>query len=135
MAAMAKAPPPEDTTAKARRVLVDDDDGDFADSIAMLLKTRGYSDAVANDDRRAQAAAEGFAPEIALIDIQLGRASGIGLVRALRGRWPELICVIVTALAEVDAALAQRRPPCQPCPPAMIDGGSGPIGPLPRRPS
>ena len=48
---MAEALSPGDTTAEARRVLVVDDDVDFADSIVKLLEARGYSVAVANDDR------------------------------------------------------------------------------------
>ena len=56
MDAKAESRPPEDATAKARRILVVDDDEDFAESIAELLEARGYSVAVANDDRRARTA-------------------------------------------------------------------------------
>ena len=109
MAATAEALPLEGVTAKARRILVVDDDVDFADSIVEFLEARDYSVQVANDDRWAQAVAEDFAPEIALIDIRLGRASGVDLVSALKGRRPELICVMVTAHAEVDEAVKALR--------------------------
>ena len=109
MAATAEALPLEGVTAKARRILVVDDDQDFADSIVEFLEARDYSVQVATDDRWAQAVAEDFAPEIALIDIRLGGASGVDLVSALKGRWPELICVMVTAHAEVDEAVKALR--------------------------
>ncbi len=97
------------TRADGRRVLVVDDDVDFANGLRDLLESRGYTIEIANDARAASKAAKTFDPEVALLDIRLGRTSGVDLAADLKRRRPDLICIMVTAYAEIDSAVGALR--------------------------
>lgn len=89
----------------ARRILLVDDDHDFADSLAALLKFEGYDVDVAYS---ADASLETVArrpPQVALVDIRLGHSNGVELVRALRRLSPNLIAVMITAYATIEATI------------------------------
>ena len=88
-----------------RKVLVIDDDQDFADSLSNLLTLEGYVVEKAYSASAAHAALTGFHAEVALIDIRLGASSGIDLIAAFRRRRPDIICVMMTAYASVDTAV------------------------------
>mgnify|MGYP001039809899 CR=1 FL=1 len=84
------------------RVLIVDDDRDQAEGLADLLESRGYRSAVAHDVAAARRVLAEFSPQVALIDLRLGGESGMDLVRELRESRPDLLCVIVTAHADLD---------------------------------
>ncbi|MGL4291864.1 MAG: response regulator, partial [Phreatobacter sp.] len=88
-----------------RSVLVIDDDIDFAASLAGLLQLDGYDVAVAHDPDAALACIDRQAIAVALVDVRLGLGNGIDLVRDLRRRAPDLVCVMVTAFASIDTAV------------------------------
>lgn len=94
----------DDTDGSRPAVLVVDDDADFGASLANLLRMEGYAVHVACDAAAAFEAL-GQRPSVALVDIRLGSESGVDLVRTLREEQPDLICVIVTAFASVEAAI------------------------------
>ncbi len=71
-----------------RRVLIVDDDQDFAQNLALALKMRDYVVAVAFDVEGAIARVAEHTPEVAILDIRLGSASGIDLIPILRARAP-----------------------------------------------
>ncbi len=97
------------TRADGRRVLVVDDDADFADSLRDLLESRGYAVETANGSDHALKLQEAFDPEVALLDIRLERASGVDLAAELKQRRPNLICIMITAYAEIDSAVESLR--------------------------
>jgi signal transduction histidine kinase/ActR/RegA family two-component response regulator len=72
------------TKATQRRVLIADDNVDFAMSLEAILMALGHDVRVTHDGLAAIAAAEEFAPEIAFIDIGLPGRDGYGVARALR---------------------------------------------------
>jgi PAS domain S-box-containing protein len=86
-----------------RRVLVIDDDQDFADSLANLLALEGYRVEAVYSAAAAQASA--FPAEVALIDLRLGEGSGLDLIAAFRRDHPDTICVMMTAYASVETAI------------------------------
>ncbi len=88
-----------------RRVLVVDDDRDFAAGLAEYLDLNGYEAETANDAALALDRAEVVRPGVALVDITLGRDSGLDLVARIKERHPETICVMITAHATVDTAI------------------------------
>ncbi|MBN8945299.1 MAG: response regulator [Rhizobiales bacterium] len=94
-----------DSAGAKRTVLVVDDDVDFAASLAGLLQLDGYEVAIAHDPDAALACLDRQAIAVALVDIRLGLGNGIDLVRALRRRAPDLVCVMVTAFASIDTAV------------------------------
>lgn len=86
-------------------VMIVDDDEDFAASLSNLLRMEGYAVLVAHDASPALALlAENTIP-VALVDIRLGTGSGVDLMREMRRLRPDLICVMVTAYASLEAAI------------------------------
>lgn len=68
---------------RGRRVLLADDNEDFVDSLALLLRESGHEVKVAHDGQAALAAAAEFMPEFAFLDIGLPQLNGYELARAL----------------------------------------------------
>jgi PAS domain S-box-containing protein len=90
-----------------RRVLIVDDDVDFADSLNDMLLAEKYLVAVARSASEALTAAEEFAPQVALLDIrlQMGSGDGLDLLASLKEKHPDLLGIIVTAYADIDTAI------------------------------
>ena len=72
------------TETTQRRVLIADDNVDFAMSLEAILMALGHEVRVTHDGLAAIAAAKEFAPEIAFIDIGLPGRDGYSVARALR---------------------------------------------------
>jgi PAS domain S-box-containing protein len=87
------------------RILLVDDDVDFAASMADILEIEGYPVTVAHSVSEAIEKVETFAPVVALVDIRIGRESGLDLVAKLLDKDPELTCITVTAYADTDTAI------------------------------
>ena len=97
----------------SRAVLIVEDDGDFAESLADLLQPRGYSAVIVGTPEAAVTAMHGSAqvkpPPVALIDLRLGTSSGIDLLARLRAERPDLIGVLMTAELDTQTAIAALR--------------------------
>ena len=92
-----------------RRVLVVDDDIDLAESLQEILASRGYSAAVAHTIAGAEDAARALIPQVAIIDVNLGRENGLTLITTLKEAFPDILCVVITARAEVEHAIEALR--------------------------
>jgi len=68
----------------ARRILVVDDNGDAADSLAMLLRLMGNDVRTAPDGPAALEAARAYRPDVVLLDLGLPGMSGYEVCRRLR---------------------------------------------------
>ena len=88
-----------------RRVLIVDDDRDFADSTADLLALQGFEVLPVYETGAARRAVDSFAADVALIDVRLGTGSGINLVRALKEANSGVTCVMMTAFASTESAI------------------------------
>jgi PAS domain S-box-containing protein len=90
-----------------RRVLIVDDDVDFADSLNDMLAEEDYRVAVAHSADEAMTVAAAFRPQVALLDIrlQMGSADGLDLLASLNEQLPDLKGIIVTAHADVETAI------------------------------
>ena len=86
-----------------------EDDRDLADALAEILDSHHYEVTTAYAAAQASELAESFGPDVALVDIRLGRASGTQLVAELKQRYPELVCVMITAYAELDSLIDALR--------------------------
>jgi CheY-like chemotaxis protein len=69
---------------QAKRVLVVDDNVDAAESLAELLALRGHETKAVTESRAALELANGFAPEVVLLDIGLPEIDGFEVARLLR---------------------------------------------------
>jgi len=80
------------------RIMLVDDNVDFATSLALLLQTLGHEVRVAHDASEALAVAVKFAPEFAFLDLGLPRVSGYELARQLRAN-PATERIVLIALS------------------------------------
>ena len=88
-----------------RRVLVVDDDQDFADTLCRLLSLEGYDVEPAYRVAAVADLLDRFRAEVALIDIRMEERSGLDLVIELRRQRPEITCILMTAYASADSAI------------------------------
>lgn len=91
--------------ASGRTLLIVDDDTDFAASLAGLLQLEGYRVFQAHDGETALGQIDRQSVSVALVDVRLGTGDGIDVVRALRKKDPDLVCVMITAYASVETAV------------------------------
>ncbi len=93
--------------AAERRVLIVDDDVDFAESLNDMLLAEDYAVRVAHNANDALTASDGFDPQVALLDIRLpmGSGDGLDLLTALKQKHPEMLGIIVTAYADTETAI------------------------------
>jgi signal transduction histidine kinase/DNA-binding response OmpR family regulator len=81
----------------AAKILLVDDNIDAADSLGLLLRSRGHEICIAYDGHSALQAAGAFRPDFILLDIGLPGMNGYDVARALR-RTPELEKPILVAV-------------------------------------
>jgi len=108
-----KAPEPEPRDGVGEpsnrcRVLVVDDNVDSVDSLAMLLRMLGHEVQTASDGESAVAAAEAFRPDVAILDIGLGKVNGYDLAKQIRER-PWAKDVVLVALTGWGQESHRRR--------------------------
>ncbi len=92
-----------------RRVLVVDDDRNFADGVKSLLTLEAYEVATANDAGQARELIETFEAEVAILDFRLGRSVGVDLIAPLTERRPGLVCILLTAYEDADTVVKALR--------------------------
>jgi DNA-binding NtrC family response regulator len=94
---------------RAGRILVIDDDRDVAEGMADVLMDLGHTVEIALTGSKALEIAERFNAQIALIDIKLGRTSGLDLIAALEKLCPGIVNVVITANAGKESVVASLR--------------------------
>jgi len=75
---------PSGLRSAGHRVLVVDDNRDFASSLAMLLSELGNEVRVANDGAQGLEAAKAFVPQVAFLDIGMPKLNGYRLAEMMR---------------------------------------------------
>jgi len=80
---------------RGRRVLLADDNVDFATSLAAVLARGGHEVRVAHDGAQALREVETFRPEFAFLDIGMPKVHGYELARRLRENPATRQCVLV----------------------------------------
>lgn len=91
------------------RVIIVDDNADFAEAQAEFLATRGFDVRIASGKGEAVIAAEDFFPDIALIDLRLGGENGIEAITLLQKINPDIICIMLTGYGGMDSAVDALR--------------------------
>lgn len=84
-----------------KRVLIADDNRDWADGLAVLLEEQGYSVRTTYDGREAIDAARIFQPDVVVLDIRMPRLTGYEAARVFN-RHPQStrpILIAITAWA------------------------------------
>ena len=90
---------------RERRVLIVDDDNDFAESLFDILESHGYVCEVSCATENACSLVKSFDADLALVDLRLGAESGLDLVSDLKQARPDMPCVLMSAYADVESAV------------------------------
>jgi signal transduction histidine kinase len=98
-----------DAAAAPRRILIVDDDQEFAESIADILIPAGYAPVVADRPDSALIALKRYTPAVALIDVRLRGLSGVELLARLKSDQPDLVVVMMTAHADTQTTINALR--------------------------
>jgi CheY-like chemotaxis protein len=88
------------TKTRQQRVLVVDDNADFAEMLADAVGAFGYRTAIAHDGAEALKVAQEFVPHIALVDIGLPVMDGYELAGRLRGQRQDLTLLAITGYGQ-----------------------------------
>jgi DNA-binding NarL/FixJ family response regulator len=85
-------------------ILIVDDDPGFRDFLSTLCSQAGYTCRAAATRQEALASAAANRPDVVLLDVKLGRASGYQVCRDLRERFGELLSIILVSGARTDSS-------------------------------
>ncbi|HZS09975.1 MAG TPA: sigma-54 dependent transcriptional regulator [Blastocatellia bacterium] len=91
------------------RVLIVDDDPDFGAVAQSLVEIEGYSASLAMSGAEAMQLCQEQPFDAVLLDLKLGATSGLDVLRDLRGEWPDLPVIVVTAHGSLESAAAAVR--------------------------
>ena len=91
------------------RVLIVDDDLDFAASLKLILENEDYQPLMAHSEEEALEAVGENAVDLVLLDIRLGQDNGIDLLLKLKEVQPDILCVMVTGFGSIETAIQALR--------------------------
>lgn len=103
----------QDPKIKCRRVLIVDDDKDFAKSLRLILdrqtrdsqRSAHYEIETAHNSATALDIIQAFPAQVAVLDVRLGFDSGINLINKFKNINPEIRCIMLTAFASLDTSI------------------------------
>jgi two-component system response regulator RegA len=95
--------------AVSMKLLIVEDDVDFAAALERAMKKRGVEVALAHDASEAQAVADRFSPSHAVVDLKLPGESGLKVVEQLAARNPAPAIIVLTGYASIATAVEAVR--------------------------
>lgn len=87
----------------ALNILALDDDADFREYIRSVLESEGHHVRTAATPAEFFSLSEQQLPDIALLDMKMGRDSGEHVLEELRRRWAKLCVIVVTGYPSLDS--------------------------------
>jgi DNA-binding response OmpR family regulator len=93
----------------ATRVMIVDDERDFATTLAERLRIRGYEAHVIHAPHEAIATAEEIQPNVVLLDLKLPGISGIEILMTLRHMSPRTEVILLTGHLDPEDAIEGLR--------------------------
>lgn len=91
------------------KLLIVEDDADFASALLRAMMKRGAEVALAHDALEARIQADLFAPTHAVVDLKLPGESGLKVVEYLASRTPAPAIVVLTGYASITTAVEAVR--------------------------
>ena len=91
------------------RIMIVDDDIDFAASLKLILENEDYQPLVAHSEEEALETARENTVDLAFLDIRLGQDDGINLLLKLKEVQPDILCVMVTGFGSIETAIQALR--------------------------
>jgi len=96
------------TQGSQKKVLVVDDEKSIRESLQLIL-SRSYSVQIADSAQVALALLEGqdapFVPDVVLLDVMMPGMDGVGLLERIKGEYPQLPVIMLTASTSVQSAV------------------------------
>src|SRR5262245_39959150 len=96
-------------TAPRGRVLIVEDEAYVRDSLAEMLRARGYDVDTASGPPAAVRSLERAPVDVVLSDLKMPGGGGLELLRLVRASWAELPVVILTGYGNVSSAVECLR--------------------------
>ncbi|HLX44688.1 MAG TPA: sigma-54 dependent transcriptional regulator [Bryobacteraceae bacterium] len=87
------------------RILVVDDDDSLRRVLQVQLEQIGYSVAVASNGAEALSMLRQTAFDLVVTDMRMPGMSGLDLLKTLRGDYPEVVVIVLTAFATIETAV------------------------------
>ncbi len=97
------------STISPSRILVVDDERGMREVLSVLLEREGHAVTVASDGAEALEKYGGVRPDLVLVDVRMPKMDGIALLRALKGRDPGALVIVMTAYSTWDSAVEAMR--------------------------
>lgn len=94
-----------ETNEESVSLLLVDDDATFCSVLRRALEKRGFSVSEAHSVEEAIPMAEGNPPEFAVVDLKMGGAPGLALVKVLHQLDPNTRIVVLTGYASITTAV------------------------------
>ena len=88
-----------------KKVLIVDDDVDFAESMKIMLGSNNYNCVTAHNKKDALKSIRRDNVGLALLDVKLGVDSGIDLLNKIINERPNILCIMMTAYVSEDTAI------------------------------
>ena len=90
-------------------ILIVDDEKNIRTMLATYVRARGHGAEVAADGAEALEALRHGTIDVVFSDVRMAGVDGLVLLREIRGRWPEVVVVLMTAYATVAQAVEAMR--------------------------
>ena len=87
------------------KVLIVDDDVDCAESLKLMLDSQNYNSITAHNEKDALESIRKNDVGLALLDVKLGKDSGIHLLNRIIKMRPKTLCIMITGYGSVDTAI------------------------------
>ncbi len=85
-----------------KKILIMDDDIDFAESLGDVLSIKGYNYKIVTNPSEIWDIIESFIPQVILMDIKLVHRGGINVLKKLKKRGVPVIVIVMTPYSDVD---------------------------------
>jgi DNA-binding NtrC family response regulator len=90
-------------------VLLIDDEADFVDDCATILRRLGYCCLTAHTGKAGLEVYRQSRPEIVLTDLSMPEMDGLALLRSIKSLDPDAVVILLTAYAAIDTAVQATR--------------------------
>ena len=91
------------------RILVVDDDLSLREVLEIALVRKGYDVSTAASSSAAWDLLTGMQMDLVLLDLRLGRENGLDLLGRIRGVWPDIPVLMITAFADSKSAVTAMK--------------------------
>ncbi len=86
---------------KDLKILIADDEVEFASTIVARLKLRNFTATMANSGKEALAVIEHEPPDVLLLDLKMPDLDGLEVLASLKENYPNLAVIILTGMVHL----------------------------------